>query len=169
MANLVRSAVSLVAIIFIMITTVDATASTIAEPPSSCPDIISSVIDCLSYIANGSIVDRPSKACCIGIASVIKGSTTVCLCKSLKEALSYDVPINMTRVLGLPVACSVKAAKIDCSGVCRFSIAISISTTLFAISNPQQPAAISQYSITGCITSVSSYSVTSCITNASFI
>lgn len=114
MANVARS-VSLVAMFIIAM--VDATATIIVEPPSACPDIIPSVIDCLSYISNGSIAARPSKACCIGIASVIKGSTTVCLCKSLEEALNYGVPINMTRILGLPVACSVDAHKIDCSGV----------------------------------------------------
>lgn len=107
---------SIVAIFIIIM--VDATATaTIVEPPSACPDIIPSVIDCLSYIAKGSIAARPSKTCCIGIASVIKGSTTVCLCKSLKEASNYGVPINMTRTLGLPVACSVNAPEIDCSGV----------------------------------------------------
>lgn len=120
MANVARNA-SLVAIFIIAM--VDASASASAsinvEPPSpsACPDIISSVIDCLSYIAKGSIAARPSKTCCIGIASVIKGSTTVCLCKSLKEASNYGVPINMTRTLGLPVACSVNAPEIDCSGV----------------------------------------------------
>ncbi|RZS02433.1 hypothetical protein BHM03_00032485 [Ensete ventricosum] len=90
-------------------------AAVAAPPPADCSCVVSSLLDCLPYVTNGSDTASPSKACCAGVASVVSQSP-VCICQSLDEASNLGIALNITRVLGLPVACSVRAPKVHCDG-----------------------------------------------------
>ncbi|RWW32008.1 hypothetical protein GW17_00003351 [Ensete ventricosum] len=106
-------------------------AAVAAPPPADCSSVVSSLLDCLPYVTNGSDTASPSKECCAGVASVVSQSP-VCICQSLDEASNLGIALNITRVLGLPVACSVRAPKVHCDGTCctPTSIARSITITI---------------------------------------
>ncbi|URD87827.1 Non-specific lipid-transfer protein-like protein [Musa troglodytarum] len=88
-------------------------AAVAAPPPADCSSVVSSLLDCLPYVTNGSDTASPSKACCAGVATVVTQSP-VCICQSLDEASNLGIALNITRVVGLPVACSVRAPKVHC-------------------------------------------------------
>ncbi|CAL9201181.1 unnamed protein product [Musa hybrid cultivar] len=88
-------------------------AAVAAPPPADCSNVVTSLLDCLPYVTNGSDTASPSKACCAGVATVVTQSP-VCICQSLDEASNLGIALNITRVVGLPVACSVRAPKVHC-------------------------------------------------------
>ncbi|XP_064963317.1 non-specific lipid transfer protein GPI-anchored 4-like [Musa acuminata AAA Group] len=91
-------------------------AAVAAPPPADCSNVVTSLLDCLPYVTNGSDTASPSKACCAGVATVVTQSP-VCICQSLDEASNLGIALNITRVVGLPVACSVRAPKVHCDGM----------------------------------------------------
>ncbi|CAL9203763.1 unnamed protein product [Musa hybrid cultivar] len=90
-------------------------AAVAAPPPADCSNVVTSLLDCLPYVTNGTDTASPSKACCAGVATVVTQSP-VCICQSLDEASNLGIALNITRVVGLPVACSVRAPKVHCDG-----------------------------------------------------
>ncbi|XP_064995209.1 non-specific lipid transfer protein GPI-anchored 4-like isoform X2 [Musa acuminata AAA Group] len=88
-------------------------AAVAAPPPADCSNVVTSLLDCLPYVTNGTDTASPSKACCAGVATVVTQSP-VCICQSLDEASNLGIALNITRVVGLPVACSVRAPKVHC-------------------------------------------------------
>nr|XP_018677781.1 PREDICTED: non-specific lipid-transfer protein-like protein At2g13820 [Musa acuminata subsp. malaccensis] len=88
-------------------------AAVAAPPPADCSNVVTSLLDCLPFVTNGSDTASPSKACCAGVATVVTQSP-VCICQSLDEASNLGIALNITRVVGLPVACSVRAPKVHC-------------------------------------------------------
>ncbi|XP_042426045.1 non-specific lipid transfer protein GPI-anchored 11-like [Zingiber officinale] len=80
-----------------------------------CSNVLTDLLDCLSYVSNGSKTSSPSAGCCIGVADVVIGSPS-CICDALKQARELGVELNTSRVLALPAACDVKAPEMRCGG-----------------------------------------------------
>ncbi|THU44611.1 hypothetical protein C4D60_Mb02t09200 [Musa balbisiana] len=80
---------------------------------------------------------RPSKACCAGVATVVTQSP-VCICQSLDEASNLGIALNITRVVGLPVACSVRAPKVHCDATPPPSTSVELSPAPAADGAPDE-------------------------------
>uniref|UniRef100_A0A803MD33 Bifunctional inhibitor/plant lipid transfer protein/seed storage helical domain-containing protein n=1 Tax=Chenopodium quinoa TaxID=63459 RepID=A0A803MD33_CHEQI len=85
--------------------------------PVDCTSVVLSMSDCLSYVTNGSTVNKPEGNCCSGLKSVLK-TNAECLCEGFKSSAQFGVVLNVTKAVGLPDACHVhapSAAKLDIS------------------------------------------------------
>ncbi|MQM13323.1 hypothetical protein Taro_046248 [Colocasia esculenta] len=90
-------------------------AATEAGAPSAsvdCTSTITSLIDCLSYVQNGSKVEKPEGGCCPGLKKVVKTQVS-CLCEAFKSSADFAVAINITKALGLPAACGVSTPSVS--------------------------------------------------------
>ncbi|KNA09214.1 hypothetical protein SOVF_155650 [Spinacia oleracea] len=74
--------------------------------PVDCTSVVLSMSDCLSYVTNGSTVDKPEGNCCNGLKTVLKTSSE-CLCEGFKSSSQFGVVLNVSKALGLPKACKV--------------------------------------------------------------
>ena len=86
-----------------------------AQPSSSCTNVIISMSPCLNYITGNS--STPSSSCCTQLASVVR-SQPQCLCDVLNGgASSLGINVNQTRAMLLPGACNVQTPPISqCNG-----------------------------------------------------
>ncbi|XP_021751197.1 non-specific lipid-transfer protein-like protein At2g13820 isoform X2 [Chenopodium quinoa] len=76
--------------------------------PVDCTSVVLSMSDCLSYVTNGSTVNKPEGNCCSGLKSVLK-TNAECLCEGFKSSAQFGVVLNVTKAVGLPDACHVHA------------------------------------------------------------
>ncbi|XP_050266072.1 non-specific lipid transfer protein GPI-anchored 5-like [Quercus robur] len=82
-----------------------------AQPSSSCTNVIISMSPCLNYITGNS--STPSSSCCTQLASVVR-SQPQCLCDVLNGgASSLGINVNQTQAMVLPGACNVQTPPIS--------------------------------------------------------
>ncbi|KAJ4964931.1 hypothetical protein NE237_016780 [Protea cynaroides] len=82
-------------------------------PAVDCSSVIMNMVDCLSFVSNGSKETKPQSTCCSGLKTVLKTSTE-CLCDAFKNSAQYGIALNMTKALNLPSACGVSASASKC-------------------------------------------------------
>ncbi|KAJ4964594.1 hypothetical protein NE237_016443 [Protea cynaroides] len=82
-------------------------------PAADCSSVIMNMVDCLSFVSNGSKETKPQSTCCSGLKTVLKTSTN-CLCEAYKNSAQYGIALNMTKALNLPSACGVSASAWTC-------------------------------------------------------
>ncbi|XP_072979099.1 non-specific lipid transfer protein GPI-anchored 4-like [Typha angustifolia] len=117
MAKLIWVATLMAILAFVVFAATASSPSPSPSPSSKCFAGIYDMMDCLDYVIKGSKTTSPGKGCCKGIEKVI-GESPDCLCVALVEARSLGVSLNMTRILGLPKACSLKTPPLNnCSGI----------------------------------------------------
>ncbi|GFP87075.1 non-specific lipid-transfer protein-like protein at2g13820 [Phtheirospermum japonicum] len=81
-------------------------------PAPDCSNVVLSLAGCFAYVSAGSTAAKPEKDCCAGLKSVLKEgvetSGVYCLCDAFKNGeKEYDVKLNMSKAVGLPLACNV--------------------------------------------------------------
>ncbi|CAH2070566.1 unnamed protein product [Thlaspi arvense] len=80
---------------------------------SDCSTVIYDMMDCLSYLTPGSNDTTPTKACCVGIESVLKYNPT-CICVGLASSKNMGIALNNTRALAIPTTCKIPIAAPHC-------------------------------------------------------
>ncbi|KAI4367471.1 hypothetical protein MLD38_023206 [Melastoma candidum] len=83
-------------------------------PAVDCSSLILTMADCLSFVSNGSTVDKPEGTCCSGLKTVLK-TDAECLCEAFRSSTQLGVVLNVTKTVSLPAACKVSAAKCSLS------------------------------------------------------
>ncbi|KAJ0988598.1 hypothetical protein J5N97_006954 [Dioscorea zingiberensis] len=84
-------------------------------PTSGVPDCSSALLnlaDCLSFVQEGSKLEKPQGHCCSGLKKVVKEEPT-CLCEAFKQSSSFMVKLNMTKAFTLPHACGVSTPSLS--------------------------------------------------------
>lgn len=77
--------------------------------PTDCYMPLFHMFSCLDFLTNSSNA-TPTAQCCDGFRSVVNSSAIICLCHVMDrdfERFTHYPPINMVRVLLLPVQCAV--------------------------------------------------------------
>ncbi|KAK4803975.1 hypothetical protein SAY86_003792 [Trapa natans] len=88
-------------------------------PAVDCSSLVLTMADCLSFVSNGSTVDKPEGTCCSGLKTVLK-TDAECLCEAFRSSAQLGVVLNVTKALALPSACKVSSAS---TSNCDLSIA----------------------------------------------
>jgi len=86
-------------------------------PSVDCSNLVLTMVDCLSFVTNGSAVTKPEGTCCSALKSVLK-TAPECLCETFKNSAQYGVTLNVTKAATLPAACKVSApsaTKCECA------------------------------------------------------
>ncbi|XAR49440.1 hypothetical protein NMG60_11032653 [Bertholletia excelsa] len=103
-----------------------------ASPAVDCTSVVLNLADCLSYVSNGSDVDKPEGTCCSGLKTVVK-TNPECLCEGFKNSAQMGVSLNMTKALALPSACHVPAPPLS---ECGLSLAPNAAPPVAAATPP---------------------------------
>ncbi|XP_008809324.1 non-specific lipid transfer protein GPI-anchored 11-like [Phoenix dactylifera] len=83
-----------------------------ASSALNCSGAFFSFADCLEFVEDASMVEKPGKACCTGLEAVA-GQSIGCLCEVLKDGSRFGIPINMTRALRLTSLCRAFAQPME--------------------------------------------------------
>ncbi|PQP96339.1 non-specific lipid transfer protein GPI-anchored 2 [Prunus yedoensis var. nudiflora] len=81
-----------------------------APGPASpdCQTALLGLVDCLTYVTQGSNLTKPDKPCCPELAGLVK-NTPICLCTLLaNSSVSSSYGIDVNRALKLPTVCKVQ-------------------------------------------------------------
>lgn len=73
-----------------------------------CSSLILNMADCLSFVTNGSTVEKPEGTCCSGLKTVVR-SGPECICEGFKNSASLGVTLDLAKAASLPSACKVAA------------------------------------------------------------
>ncbi|KAL0733073.1 hypothetical protein Bca4012_009283 [Brassica carinata] len=73
-----------------------------------CSSLILNMADCLSFVTNGSTVEKPEGTCCSGLKTVVR-SGPECICEGFKNSASLGVTLDLARAASLPSVCKVAA------------------------------------------------------------
>ncbi|KAL3812593.1 hypothetical protein ACJIZ3_013861 [Penstemon smallii] len=71
------------------------------------------VTPCISFLASGSNVSRPSSDCCSSIKDLMSNGQD-CLCLIVTGGAPFEVPINRTLAISLPRSCRMSGVPIEC-------------------------------------------------------
>ncbi|KAM2373061.1 hypothetical protein ACFX1X_047721 [Malus domestica] len=76
-----------------------------AAPASAvdCSSLILNMVDCLSFMSNGSTDTKPAETCCNSLKIVLKTDAS-CLCETFKSSAQLGVILNITKGTSLPAA-----------------------------------------------------------------
>ncbi|KAL6848310.1 hypothetical protein ACP4OV_022438 [Aristida adscensionis] len=88
-----------------------------APAAGGCTALLAQVADCLQYVTPGSPLIRPPEKCCAEVNAGLKDAAAVaCVC-GLLGGRNFNLPLNLTRTAGLPVACGAPATSLSqCNG-----------------------------------------------------
>ncbi|KAK4791745.1 hypothetical protein SAY86_032158 [Trapa natans] len=87
---------------------------------ASCEDVIYDMMDCVTYISEGSSSKLPSTSCCSGVKSVMDFSGK-CICVAIESSAQLGIQLNMTRVEELPSLCKLKPYPLgECGCECSY-------------------------------------------------
>ncbi|KAK9065802.1 hypothetical protein SSX86_015203 [Deinandra increscens subsp. villosa] len=85
-----------------------------APAPLDCATALTNVSDCLSFVATGSNMTVPDKACCPEFAGLLE-SNPICLCDLVGQA--ENLGVDLSRALMLPDVCKLETPSLDsCPG-----------------------------------------------------
>ncbi|KAK7319408.1 hypothetical protein RJT34_04129 [Clitoria ternatea] len=111
-------------------------------PSVDCSNLVLTMADCLSFVTNGSTVDKPEGTCCSGLKSVLK-TAPGCLCEAFKSSAQFGVVLNVTKATTLPAACKVSAPS---ATNCGLSVTPAAAPGLSPKSSPSSPSPTSSAS-----------------------
>ncbi|KMT03694.1 hypothetical protein BVRB_8g190310 [Beta vulgaris subsp. vulgaris] len=97
-------------VVFIAVASAALTEAKDSPAPVDCTTVVLSMSDCLSYVTNGSTVQKPEGNCCSGLKSVLK-TNAECLCEAFKSSSQFGIVLDVSKALALPDACHVHASK----------------------------------------------------------
>lgn len=141
--------VSVWAVVFIMtISVCTCSASTsvggAAAPAVDCSSLVLTMADCLSFVSNGSAVEKPEGTCCSGLKTVLK-TDAECICEAFRNSAQLGVILNVTKAMALPAACKVAASSATNCQRNTLSTSLLKKLTTFRKRNPENAQAISEY------------------------
>ncbi|XP_021892773.1 non-specific lipid-transfer protein-like protein At5g64080 [Carica papaya] len=110
------------------------------SPSVDCTSLIFNLVDCLSFVQNGSTVSKPQGSCCSGLKTILK-TDAECLCEGFKNSASFGVALNMTKALTLPAACKLSAPSVSNCGVTNAPAAAPGGAPLSPAASPSAGAA----------------------------
>uniref|UniRef100_A0A7N0UG30 Bifunctional inhibitor/plant lipid transfer protein/seed storage helical domain-containing protein n=1 Tax=Kalanchoe fedtschenkoi TaxID=63787 RepID=A0A7N0UG30_KALFE len=84
-----------------------------ADTGVDCSPVFLSLADCLSFVTEGSTLEKPGAACCSGLKTVLKASPD-CLCEGFRSSAQFGVKLNISKALSLPAACHLNAPPTNC-------------------------------------------------------
>ncbi|KAI4318473.1 hypothetical protein MLD38_032174 [Melastoma candidum] len=107
---------NLVAVLLLALAAVAHSQHDAAPPAVECSSLILTLVDCLSFVSNGSTIDKPEGTCCSGIKTVLRTDAD-CLCVAFRSSAQLGVVLNVSKALTLPSACHISAdsSAIKCS------------------------------------------------------
>ena len=73
------------------------------------------MLDCITYLSDGSETAKPTDSCCAGFEAVISLDAE-CLCFALKHSADFGVAVNLTRAAALSSECGVSAPPLSKCG-----------------------------------------------------
>ncbi|KAF8405981.1 hypothetical protein HHK36_008061 [Tetracentron sinense] len=85
-------------------------------PVVDCSTLIFSMVDCLSFVSNGSKESKPQGNCCSGLKTVLK-TDAECICEAFKSSAQLGIVLNVTKASSLPASCGVSAPSISNCGL----------------------------------------------------
>ncbi|KAM7264736.1 hypothetical protein ACFE04_002419 [Oxalis oulophora] len=71
-----------------------------------CTSVVMNMVDCLTYVQNGSTLPKPEKTCCTGLKTVLD-TNAECLCEAFKNTASYGIVLDVQKAMSLPSACKI--------------------------------------------------------------
>ncbi|KAK7843584.1 non-specific lipid-transfer protein-like protein [Quercus suber] len=74
------------------------------SPYAGCSDLIWDLVDCMSYLSDESEVTKPGPDCCTAFELTMNTGAS-CIIQAIKIAPSYDINLNVTRVLMMSEVC----------------------------------------------------------------
>ncbi|XP_073030524.1 non-specific lipid transfer protein GPI-anchored 31-like isoform X2 [Primulina eburnea] len=93
-----------------------AASSQLAPAPAvDCSTLVLTMVDCLSFVTEGSKLTKPEGQCCSGLKNVLK-TKAECLCETFRNSAQLGVKLNVSKAATLPAACSVSAPSISNCG-----------------------------------------------------
>ncbi|KAF8404553.1 hypothetical protein HHK36_009440 [Tetracentron sinense] len=81
-------------------------------PSADCNTLIFNMVDCLSFVSNGSTDSKPQGSCCSGLKTVLKAEPE-CICEAFKNSAQLGVVLNVTKAITLPASCGVSAPSLS--------------------------------------------------------
>ncbi|XP_028753154.1 non-specific lipid-transfer protein-like protein At5g64080 [Neltuma alba] len=102
------SKVSLILCVLAIFAVSSDSASDAQAPSVDCSNLVLTMADCLSFVSNGSTVNKPEGNCCSGLKTVLK-TDAGCLCEAFRSSAQLGVVLNVTKAVTLPAACKVSA------------------------------------------------------------
>ncbi|KAJ6735726.1 BIFUNCTIONAL INHIBITOR/LIPID-TRANSFER PROTEIN/SEED STORAGE 2S ALBUMIN SUPERFAMILY PROTEIN-RELATED [Salix viminalis] len=85
------------------------------SPSVDCADVAFDMLDCITYLSDGSETAKPTDSCCAGFEAVISLDAD-CLCFALKHSADFGVDVNLTRAAALSSDCGVSAPPLSKCG-----------------------------------------------------
>ncbi|KAK9270320.1 hypothetical protein L1049_025898 [Liquidambar formosana] len=85
-------------------------------PATDCSTIIYDMVDCISFLSDGSKETKPDASCCSGFKSVLK-TDPHCICEAIKDSDEMGIELNITKAMTLPSACRVSAPPLSNCGI----------------------------------------------------
>ncbi|KAJ6774344.1 LIPID TRANSFER PROTEIN [Salix purpurea] len=86
------------------------------SPSVDCADVAFDMLDCITYLSDGSETAKPTDSCCSGFEAVISLDAE-CLCFALKHSADFGVDVNLTRAAALSSDCGVSAPPLSKCGI----------------------------------------------------
>ncbi|CAK7347100.1 unnamed protein product [Dovyalis caffra] len=85
-------------------------------PSVDCTDVSFDMLDCITYLSDGSNVAKPTDSCCAGFEAVLSLDSE-CLCFALKHSADFGVAVNLTRAAALSSLCGVSGPPLSKCGI----------------------------------------------------
>ncbi|KAL9394395.1 hypothetical protein Peur_013680 [Populus x canadensis] len=85
------------------------------SPSADCTDVAFDMLDCITYLSDGSEAAKPTASCCAGFEAVLSLDAE-CLCFALKHSADFGVALNLTRAAALSSKCGVSAPPLSKCG-----------------------------------------------------
>lgn len=73
-----------------------------------CATVIFDLIECVSFLVEGSNESKPDASCCIAYESVLSVSDE-CICVAINQSAGMGIALNLTKLVTLPTACGMPA------------------------------------------------------------
>ncbi|KAL9357412.1 hypothetical protein Peur_050665 [Populus x canadensis] len=86
------------------------------SPSADCTDVAFDMLDCITYLSDGSEAAKPTASCCAGFEAVLSLDAE-CLCFALKHSADFGVAVNLTRAAALSSKCGVSAPPLSKCGI----------------------------------------------------
>ncbi|KAJ6997733.1 hypothetical protein NC653_014090 [Populus alba x Populus x berolinensis] len=85
-------------------------------PSADCTDVAFDMLDCITYLSDGSEAAKPTDSCCAGFEAVLSLDAE-CLCFAIKHSADFGVALNLTRAAALSSKCGVSAPPLSKCGI----------------------------------------------------
>ncbi|KAI4375855.1 hypothetical protein MLD38_013675 [Melastoma candidum] len=75
-------------------------------PSADCSSLLITMADCLTFVSNGSTLQKPQGNCCGGLLTVVE-TDPGCLCKGFHDSASQGVSLDLAKTKALPPLCKI--------------------------------------------------------------